>query len=114
MQAVAPLILLLGSPWIPESPRWLILYGRLKEGREILCKLHKNNNDSADTLAEQEYQTICARVELDRAKTMTWRSLVSNKSIMRRLATGFFVVFAAKSSGVLVSSLPVPPEMNNG
>ncbi|KAK4870073.1 hypothetical protein LT330_005127 [Penicillium expansum] len=102
LQAVAPLILLLGSPWIPESPRWLILYGRLKEGREILCKLHKNNNDSADTLAEQEYQTICARVELDRAKTMTWRSLVSNKSIMRRLATGFFVVFAAQSSGVLV------------
>ncbi|KAJ5616502.1 general substrate transporter [Penicillium hordei] len=102
LQAVAPLILLFGSPWIPESPRWLVLYGRFDEGRETLRKLHKSDDDPAGTLAEQEYQTICTRVELDRAKALTWKSVLTNKSIMRRLAIGFFVVFAAQSSGVLV------------
>jgi hypothetical protein len=32
LQCVAPLILLLGSPWIPESPRWLINRKRDQQG----------------------------------------------------------------------------------
>ncbi|KAL3481530.1 general substrate transporter [Aspergillus californicus] len=102
LQAVAPLLLLLGSSWIPESPRWLILYGRLDEGRKTLYKLHQRKDDVGDTLAEKEYQTIYTRVTLDRAKALPWKLLLTNKSIMRRLATGFFVVFAAQCSGVLV------------
>ncbi|KAJ5256827.1 general substrate transporter [Penicillium angulare] len=102
LQSVAPLILLIGSPWIPESPRWLILYGRFNEGRENLRKLHRSPEDPEQVFAEREFQTICTRVELDRTQTITWKSIMANRSILRRLAMGFFVVFAAQCSGVLV------------
>lgn len=36
LQAIAPILLLSGRPWLPESPRWLVNKGRDAEG--VFCK----------------------------------------------------------------------------
>lgn len=33
IQIIAPLLLICGSPWLPESPRWLISHGRGEDGK---------------------------------------------------------------------------------
>lgn len=35
LQILAPLLLFCGSPWLPESPRWLVMKGRTTAGNLI-------------------------------------------------------------------------------
>jgi hypothetical protein len=102
LQAVAPLILFIGSPWIPESPRWLILSDRLDEGREVIYNFRRTEDDPNNTLARLEYERIHSQIMLDKEMTPSWKTLFTDISVFSRLAIGFFVVFAAQSSGVLV------------
>jgi hypothetical protein len=100
LQLVAPFLLLLGSPWIPESPRYLIYNNRTSEVRSILQKLHYTANGLDHSFAENEFEQICGQVKLDREHEMPFLALWKNKGTRKRLLLGFFVVFAAQSSGV--------------
>lgn len=64
LQLVAPLLLLLGSPWLPESPRFLIAKNRLQEGLEVLTKLH-DKGDSNHIAAKEEFYQIRKQIELE-------------------------------------------------
>lgn len=100
---VAPLLLAIGSPWVPESPRWLIYNERQEESLIILHKLHSRPNDPSNIVASEEFAQIVQQVALDRANEMSFFELWKNPSTCKRLILGFFVIFAAQSSGVLVS-----------
>lgn len=50
---VLALLFVLGLFFVPESPRWLIKKGRLKEGQDILKKINDGKEEAISTEAEQ-------------------------------------------------------------
>ncbi|KAH6980636.1 hypothetical protein BKA56DRAFT_550355 [Ilyonectria sp. MPI-CAGE-AT-0026] len=101
-QMLAPSILLLGSSWLPESPRYLIYHGRLDEGLQVLKKLHSNKNDTTHDLASDEFTEIKRQIELDREHELSWIDLWKKPNTRKRLLCGFLAIAIAQSSGVLV------------
>ncbi|EXJ68768.1 uncharacterized protein A1O5_07699 [Cladophialophora psammophila CBS 110553] len=104
LQIVAPLLLFLGSPWLPESPRWLIDHDRLEDGFQVLRSLHTRPEDPDEIVAREEFLQIRRQIELERADKLSksWDALFKKPSLRKRLILGFGTQFIAQSTGVLV------------
>lgn len=103
LQIVAPLLLLCGSPWLPESPRWLISHHREREGLEVLQRLHVRPGDTSDIAAKEEYYQIRKQIELEnQTGVTTFLDMFRRRSYRRRIVCGLLVQCAAQSTGVLV------------
>ena len=97
VQILAPLLLLVGSPWMPESPRWLCVKQRIDSARAILQKLHPidQHPGSHHSLAETELSQICQQIEIERTESEAtgWRRALTQKSFRKRMLYGFFVQY---------------------
>ncbi|OAG40005.1 hypothetical protein AYO21_05686 [Fonsecaea monophora] len=114
LQIVAPLLLLLGSPLIPESPRWLIENGRSQEGLDILIRLHKNKHDVHDIGAREEFVQIQRQLFLERSNRVPGLfKMFTIPSYRKRLFYGFFLQAMCQSTGVLVISNYMVTTLNN-
>ncbi|KAM0749668.1 putative lactose permease [Meredithblackwellia eburnea MCA 4105] len=84
-QGVGPLILLIGTYWVPQSPRWLVKNGRSDEAHEILANLHANGKMD-DPLVLFEMKEIEAALETEKlAGTSSWMSFLNSGGGRRRL-----------------------------
>jgi hypothetical protein len=98
LQVVPPLCLLIGSPWLPESPRYLVATDRLEAGFAILKRLHRVSGDEDDTIAREELYQIRQQLELERREGLGqgwikgWIVLFSRKSYRKRLLFGFLLL----------------------
>ncbi|KAI8712213.1 MFS domain-containing protein [Fusarium sp. LHS14.1] len=105
-QIIAPLLLLAGSPWMPESPRWLCKVDRVSEAQNVLEKLHpiSENHPEGHSFAENELHQIRNQLEIERLDNAAtgWAEAFSRPSYRKRLLYGFFVQCIAQSTGVLV------------
>jgi sugar porter (SP) family MFS transporter len=91
LQCLIPAIQLVGTLFIPESPRYLIDMGREQEARDILTKYHGGNDPANLPLVEFELNEIKIAIEHDKAgEEVTWASLVKTKANRHRL---FVVIF---------------------
>ncbi|CAG9955462.1 unnamed protein product [Clonostachys rosea f. rosea IK726] len=106
IQILAPLLLLIGSPWMPESPRWLCTKSRVSEARAVLQKLHPSGAADTDenSFAESELRQIRVQLEIENQTTTShgWEEAFTKPSYRKRLFYGFFVQCVAQSTGVLV------------
>ncbi|KAJ5731284.1 uncharacterized protein N7483_005792 [Penicillium malachiteum] len=104
-QVIASAILLMGTPWLPESPRWLVEQDHQSEALEILQKLHPLPNESnIHSKAQVELNQIRAQLSIDQGMEASggrW-ALITNTSYRKRLICGCFVQFIGQSTGVLV------------
>ncbi|KAL7754948.1 hypothetical protein ACKLNR_014705 [Fusarium oxysporum f. sp. zingiberi] len=107
-QIIAPLLLVSGSPWMPESPRWLCKVDRAPEALRALEKLHPTSerHPEGHSFAEHELHQIQNQLEIERRENSAtgWKEAFSRPSYRKRLLYGFFVqqVCIAQSTGVLV------------
>lgn len=95
IQIVAPLLLVAGSPWMPESPRWLCKTDKVDQALDVLQKLHPSSERHPDghSYAENELHQIRTQIEIENRTNTShgWREAFSRPSYRKRLFYGFFV-----------------------
>ncbi|KAH0841219.1 putative MFS sugar transporter [Fonsecaea pedrosoi] len=99
------LIFLVVSFFLPESPRWLVRYGKLDEAYIILQNLHRAATSHDETIAAREFEQIKLQSEADAvevAKHGRWKALFVQAAYRKRLLIGFGVVCFTQSCGFLV------------
>jgi len=107
-QGFPALLLLLGSPWIPYSPRWLLQQNRPEEAHDVLRRLHHIANDPHETTSEKEFYQMRKQLELDRrikAKTGAFEIFATAPN--RRRAFVGFTLMAGNQFTVSFTHSPV-------
>ncbi|KAJ4180840.1 hypothetical protein NW767_014295 [Fusarium falciforme] len=107
MQCLAPLVLLVASVWIPESPRWLLQRGRVEDAWAVVRNLRKSPEDPDDVVAREEIYQIKEQIALDAAKLDAlgcgpWMAVIKKKSYRKRMAIGFLTQWGAEFAGPLI------------
>lgn len=87
----APLALLIGSPKLPESPRYLIKEKRHDEALQLLCKLHHSPEDPNDTLAHEEALQIKTQLQAEEQMPQGFLAVMKVASYRKRFLIGIGV-----------------------
>jgi MFS family permease len=91
-QGAPALLLLLGSPWLPKSPRWLLQKHRPDEAWEVIRKLH-HTPTGEDMLAKKEFYQMQKQLESDRKiKRGKWEIFATAPN-RKRSMIGFGLMF---------------------
>jgi MFS family permease len=90
LQHVPPILMAVCTPFLPESPRFLIMRGRYDEALEIIKKLHGGAPGQDDDFYIREFNQIKAQHELEVRERVGLRTILSRPSYRKRM---FIVVF---------------------
>ncbi|KAL6246482.1 hypothetical protein RBB50_006719 [Rhinocladiella similis] len=101
LACIGPLALLIGLPFIPESPRYLTLVGKTDEAWEVLKKIHRDPSDADDSSARAEFTQIVRQVEFDKSMKSGYIEMFRKPSWRKRSLLALFIQFAAQSTGIL-------------
>lgn len=115
-QYVFILILFATVPWLPESPRWLIIHNRNEEAQQIIADLEgKDVNDSYVVTQQNE---IVAAVQYEQEHGVSWGELLRGKAgdqggtcAIRRLLLGMGAQAMQQLAGINVTSYYLPTVM---
>ncbi|KAH8807242.1 arabinose-proton symporter [Xylogone sp. PMI_703] len=98
------LLLLVGSSFLPYSPRWLLQKDRLEEALAVLKRLHTSKEDPEGREAQREFYQMRKQLELDRSiKASTGAfEIFKTPSNRKRALFAFFFMFGNMFTGILV------------
>lgn len=83
---------------IPESPRWLVMKGRVDSAREVLMKTNERDDEVEERLAE--IQLAAAHTEGSEERPV-WRELLSPSPVVRKmLIVGFGIQCFQQITGI--------------
>lgn len=106
LQCLPPLVLLIGSPWLPRSPRWLISKGKHEEAKVVLERLRQSPDDPDNLVAKEEYYQTAEQIRLESERLSeygnVWKAVVKKKSYRKRMAIGFLTQWGAEFGGPLI------------
>lgn len=100
IQFVPCVILLVGLPFLPRSPRWLAKVGRNEEAVTILANIQAGG-DQTDPTVLAEWEEITTILAAEREAAPGWRRFVKN-GMWRRTLAGFSVQAWQQLSGANV------------
>lgn len=99
LQALMPVVQLVGIWWIPESPRWLVSKDRSEEALEILVKYHASG-DSTDGFVHEEFREIRDVLQQEKVYAKQgWDVLLRTAGNRKRLLLIALVSFFSQCSG---------------
>jgi sugar porter (SP) family MFS transporter len=102
VQAVAPGLMIIAGPWIPESPRWLVWKGRMPQATAAAEKLFGTSDPTFN--AEEYCHKLQVAFEEERlnAKATGWADLRSGPDLRRLLiAVGIQCLQQAQGSSYM-------------
>ncbi|TKX21716.1 high-affinity glucose transporter-3 [Elsinoe australis] len=100
IQFVPCVLLMIGLPFLPRSPRWLAKVDRIDEAIEVLAQIQTGGNRE-DPLVVAEWTEISETLAAERLAAPGWRKFVLNGMWKRTLA-GFTVQMWQQNSGANV------------
>ncbi|KAG9942237.1 MFS transporter, partial [Aureobasidium melanogenum] len=100
MQFVPCFFLMLGLPFLPESPRWLAKVDRSEEAIQTLADIQAEGNVDDPTVVA-EWEDITTTLAAERSALPGWRKFVYN-SMWKRTVAGFCVQMWQQNSGANV------------
>ncbi|KAK2812627.1 hypothetical protein FQN50_001273 [Emmonsiellopsis sp. PD_5] len=99
LQALMPVIQLLGIYLLPESPRWLLSEGRGDEALDVLAKYHANG-DYDDPFLKAEYAEIEQTLQLEKGVSKEgWLVFLATPGNRKRLLLICLTSFFSQCSG---------------
>jgi hypothetical protein len=100
LQFVPALCLVIGIPFLPESPRWLAKVCRDEQAISILANIQAGG-DRTDPLVVAEWEEITATLAAERESPPGWRKFIKN-GMWRRTFAGASVQAWQQLSGANV------------
>lgn len=97
-----PALMVLITFIVPESPRYLLMKGKVEEAREITYRLHSLKHDPEQEFARGEFYQMQKQTERDRTLDPGWWAMFTKKGYRRRTALAMGFAFVGQSTGVLV------------
>lgn len=85
IQLVPSFVMLIGSIWMPFSPRWLIMKGRDEEALESLRKLHAGVKGYDDDFYIKEYHQVKAQYHIDKDNNLGLIAILKKPSYRKRM-----------------------------
>ncbi|KAL8648196.1 MAG: hypothetical protein Q9210_005134 [Variospora velana] len=114
-QGVFMLLILLGLPFLPESPRWLVHKGRIDEATDVFAILSGNTIDDPQTLLERD-EIVASVEEEKKLGEATWGEVFTegpNRNISRvLLGAGPYMMNQWSGINSLAYFLPITFERN--
>ncbi|KIX03849.1 uncharacterized protein Z518_07402 [Rhinocladiella mackenziei CBS 650.93] len=89
-------------PFIPESPRWLLMKDHADKAWDIVRDLHHSRDDKDHDFARREFYQIRKQIELDRTLENSWYHMLLKPSYRKRSLLAIGYAFLGESTAVLV------------
>ncbi|KAL7930260.1 general substrate transporter [Trichoderma chlorosporum] len=108
LQLIPPFFIFFGAIFIPESPRWLTMWGKKDQAAAILAKYH-GGGDLNHPMVQLELREFEASIELQKSsKIFDFYALVKDHNSRWRFAMMAFMSFFAQLSGNSVLTYYLP------
>lgn len=98
---IAPILILCALPFLPESPRFLLLNDKPEESRRVFNKL--NASPLADlSQIEEEWKQMEQQAAYDRVMDASWKNLFTRPTYRKRVIISCTLTFLNQCTGVFV------------
>jgi len=102
MSMIPPLIVVCGIYFLPESPRFLLMKGRIQEAWAVTHKLHSDTNDPTDAFAKREFYQMYKQTQFGMSMTTGYMEILRRPTYRKRALISILTCFFIMSSGILV------------
>jgi hypothetical protein len=88
---IFPFMMLAILPFVPESPRFLLMKGKVEKAQEVVLRLHALPGDEDNEFARAEFYQMHKQAEFDRTLSVSWVSTGCRATLFgakRRLREG--------------------------
>jgi len=106
LQYIPAAIFMLGLPFLPETPRWLIEKNKLTQAQSTLHYLREGSYTTDET--EHELAEIKKDVEAHNASGETWIALFTHRHLFSRLWRAALLQFMAQMCGATAMKYYLP------
>lgn len=108
LQLMPPLFIITGAIFVPESPRWLTMWGKKEKAAQILAKYH-GGGDINHPIVQLELREFESSIELQKSSSVfNYWQLVNTHNARWRFTMMAFMSFFAQLSGNSVLTYYLP------